>query len=181
MTMNTRLMQLLNFTAVDLSYNRGGTLSPEQQARLTAKRRRLKGVLFSVGLLLAGVGGGVFGRQAYALYTANDPNWIGDLIGAGVLGLLGLPLVYLGLKRMRPITVGAVQGPARIARVQRSRSTHDPNTGTSSSSNHVATEMHIQGKIFTLPDAAFSELEDGAVYAVYYWEGLNELFALEKL
>lgn len=179
--MNKRLMELLNFTAVDLSYNRGGTLSPEQQARLTAKRRRIKGVLFSVGLLLAGVGGGVFGPQAYALYTTNDPNWVGDLIGAGVFALLGLPLLYLGLKRMRPITVGSVRGPARIARVQRSSTTYDPNTGASSSSVYVSTEIHIQGKIFTLPDAAFSELEDGAVYAVYYWEGLNELFALEKL
>ena len=63
----------------------------------------------------------------------------------------------------------------RIARVERTSRSNN------STSTYIATEMHIAGKIFTVPDAAFPELEDGAMYAVHYWEGTDEVFSVERV
>lgn len=96
------------------------------------------------------------------------------LIGAGVLALLGAPLIFLGIKPMGAVKVAAARDVARVARVQRTRRTNN------STSTYVASELHLADKIFTVPDEAFPELEDGAAYAVYYWDGVDEIFSLEK-
>jgi hypothetical protein len=58
--MTPRLMQLFDFTAEDLEYNRKGTLSPRQSARVTKKRRAQKLLLSILGLgLTCLLGGGL--------------------------------------------------------------------------------------------------------------------------
>lgn len=173
--MTNRLMQALDFTPEDLEYNRRGALSPQQTARLTGKRRALKLFLLILGLLLACAGGGVLAWQGVSSLTQDPSAGVGMLIGAGVFALLGAPLIFMGLKPMRPVKVASVKGPARVARVQRTRRSNN------STSTYVATELHLAEKIFTVPDAAFPDLEDGAVYAVYYWDGVDEIFSLERV
>lgn len=103
--MTTKLMQSLNFTEDDLIYNRKGTLSPRQNAHLTRKRRAFKLILLILGLLLAGVGGGVFGVPDVASLPEDASAATGMLVGAGVFVLIGVPLIYLGVKPMRPVKV----------------------------------------------------------------------------
>lgn len=173
--MTTKLMQSLNFTEDDLTYNRKGTLSPRQNAHLTRKRRAFKLILLILGLLLAGVGGGVFGVPGVASLPEDASAATGMLVGAGVFVLIGVPFIYLGVKPMRPVKVEVAKGKARLARVQRS------SRSKNSTSTYIASEIHVAGKIFSVPDEAFPELEDGAVYAVYYWDGLNNIFSLERI
>lgn len=173
--MTNRLMQSLDFNEDDLAYNRKGALSPRQSARLTRKRRAMKLFLLSLGILLACVGGGVLAALGSLSLSKDSASGIGMLIGAGVFALLGAPLIFMGVKPMRPIKVAAARGLARVARVQRTQRTNNV------TSTFIASELHLADKIFTVPDEAFPELEDGAAYAVYYWDGLTDIFSLEKL
>ncbi|MFZ5818893.1 MAG: hypothetical protein ACOYYJ_03240 [Chloroflexota bacterium] len=173
--MTNRLMQSLDFTEDDLAHNRKGALSPRQSARLTRKRRAQKLFLLSLGVILACVGGGALAGLGGVSFYKGEAAGIGLLIGAGVFALFGAPLIFLGVKPMRPVKVAAAKGPARVARVQRTQRTNNV------TSTFVATELHLEDKIFTVPDEAFPELEDGAAYAVYYWDGLTDIFSLEKL
>lgn len=173
--MTTRLMQALDFTPEDLTYNRRGALSPRQTARLTKKRRAQKLFLLALGLLLACVGGGVMTWQGVSSLPQDSSSGIGMLVGAGVLALFGAPLIFLGVKPMRAVKVAAAKGAVRVARVQRTRRTNN------STSTYVVTELHLADKIFTVPDETFPELEDGAAYAVYYWDGVDDVFSLERV
>lgn len=172
--MSTRLMHSLNFTEEDLTYNRKGTLSPQQNERMKARRRTLKLALLVLGLILLGAGIS-FLPGAIELYSQGDTNWVGNAVAFGIFALIGLPFAYLGIRPMRPVKVATARGPAKIARVERTSSSDN------STSTYIATEMHIAGKIFTMPDAAFPELEDGVMYAVHYWEGINEVFSVERV
>lgn len=172
--MSTRLMQSLNFTEADLTYNRKGTLSPQQSERVKARRRTLKLALLILGLVLLGAGI-AFLPGAIELYSQGDSNWVGNAVAFAVFALIGLPFAYLGIRPMRPVKVATVRGPARIARVERTSRSNN------STSTYIATEMHIAGKIFTVPDTTFPELEDGAMYAVHYWEGTDEVFSVERV
>lgn len=172
--MSTRLMQSLNFTEDDLTYNRRGVLSPQQTARVKAQRRTLKLVLLVLGLILIG-SGVAFLPGMLDLRTQGDSNWVGNAVALGIFALLGLPLIYLGIRPMRPVKVAVTKGRARVARVERTSRSNN------STSTYIATELHIADKIFTVPDAAFPELEDGVVYAVYHWEGVNEIFSVERI
>ncbi|GAB4459035.1 MAG: hypothetical protein OHK0041_23690 [Anaerolineales bacterium] len=168
-------MHALDFTEQDLAYNRKGALSPQQTARLTGKRRSFKLMLLVIGVLLSCVGGGVMAALGVQALAKDTTNGIGMLVGAGVFALLGAPLLFLGLKPMRAVKVSTAKGTARVARVQRTRRVNN------STSTYVATELHLAGKVFTVPDEIFPDLEDGAAYAVYYWDGVDEIFSLEKL
>lgn len=172
--MSARLMQSLNFTEADLAYNRKGTLSPQQNERIRARRRTLKLALLILGLILLGAGV-AFLPGVIELYLQGDSNWVGNAVAFGVFALVGLPFSYLGIRPMRTVKVATARGPAKIARVERTSRSNN------STSTYIATEMHITGKIFTMPDAAFPELEDGAMYAVHYWEGVNEVFSVERV
>lgn len=172
--MSTRLMQSLNFTADDLTYNRKGTLSPQQTARVKAQRRTIKLVLLVIGLILTGAGM-TFLPGMLDLHAQGDSNWVGKAVALGIFALFGLPLTYLGIRPMRPVKVAVTKGRARVARVERTSRSNN------STSTYIATELHIADKIFTMPNAAFPELEDGAVYAVYHWEGVNEVFSVERI
>lgn len=97
------------------------------------------------------------------------------LVSAGIAALLSAPLIFLGVRPMRPVQVAAAKGTARLARVQR---TSRMNNSTRA---YLLTELHLADKIFTVPDAAFTELQDGASYAVYYWNGVDDIFSLETL
>jgi hypothetical protein len=174
MRMSTRLMQSLQFTEEDLTFNRRGILSPRQMTRVRAQRRTIKFILLIVGLLLTG-GGLAFLPGMLELYAQGNANWVGNAVAIGIFALFGLPLMYLGVKPMHPVKVASVKGRARVARVERTRRSNNSTT------TYVATELHIADKIFTLPDAAYTELEDSAVYAVYYWDGLSDIFSLEKI
>lgn len=173
--MTTRLMQSLDFTAEDLEYNRKGALSPRQSARVTKNRRAQKLLLAALGLGLTCLLGGGLAVGGGLTLSTDSAAGVGMLVSAGIVALLGAPLIFLGLRPMRAVKVAAVKGTARVARVQRTRRTNN------STSAYVATELHIADKIFTVPDEAFPELEDGAAYAVYYWEGIDDIFSLEKL
>lgn len=173
--MTTRLMQAFDFTLEDLEYNRRGALSPRQTARVTKKRRAQKIFLLALGLLLACVGGGVMAWQGFSSLPQDSSAGIGMLVGAGVFALFGAPLIFLGVKPMRAVKVAAAKGAARVARVQRTRRVNN------STSTYIATELHLADKIFTVPDETFPELEDGAAYAVYYWDDVDDIFSLEKL
>lgn len=170
-------MRHLQFTEEDLTYNRQGTLSPSQAARLKTRRSAFKRMLFIIGALLLGGGALAFLPDMLRLYSQGDSEWVGMAAALGVLAALGLPLIYLGVKPMRPARVAAAKGRARVVRAERISSA----SANSPRRTFIATELHIAGKIFNMPDAAFPELEDGAVYAVYYWEGLDEVFSLEQI
>jgi hypothetical protein len=174
--MTSNLMKSLDFTDEDLTYNRNGALSPRQAARLKTKRRTAKIIMLLFGVLVACGGGVAFLIDAGKLFLAGDPNWVGWAIGGGFFMLFGLPLIFLGVKPSRPIQVAAAQGTARIARVERSSENVDAPPST-----YVVTEMHLAGKIFSLPDDTFAELEDGAGYVVYYLEGHLQILSLEKM
>lgn len=160
--MTSQLMQLFDFTAEDLTYNRKGALSPRQSARVTKNRRILKLFLAALGFgLTCLLGGGLAVGGGLSLST-DSATGVGMLVGAGIAALLGAPLIFLGVKPMRPVKVAAAKGTTRVARVQRTRRTNN------STSTYVATELHLADKIFTVPDEAFAALEDDAAYAVYY-------------
>jgi hypothetical protein len=167
-------MQLFDFTAEDLTYNRKGGLSPRQSARVTKKRRAQKLFLAVLGFGLTCVVGGALAMGGVQSLSTDSASGVGMLVGAGIAALLGAPLIFLGVKPMRPVKVAAAKGTARVARVQRTSRTNN-STGT-----YVVTELHIADKIFTLPDEAFAELQDGAAYIVYYWDGVDDIFSLEK-
>ncbi|PWH15739.1 MAG: hypothetical protein DDG60_05310 [Anaerolineae bacterium] len=173
--MTTRLMQLFEFTQEDLAYNRQGRLSPRQTARLTSKRRGFKLILLVLGLTLACGGGGALAVLGILSVSQSTVTGLGMLVGAGIFALLGAPFIFLGIKPMSPVKIAVAQGPIRLARVQRTRRVNN------STSTYVATELHLADKIFTVPDESFSALEEGAAYAVYYWDGLTDIFSLEKL
>ena len=172
--MTNRVMEILKFTESDLNYNRSGRLSPEQQTRVTRSRRRLKMVLLVIGLILlciAGVWTLIFAQQA-ELSAAVIP----IVLGAVFFWLPGLVALLLGVKPMTKITIERVQGAGRVARVE-----HTSTSSGGGTRRYVKTELHMGDRIFVVPDEAFSELEDGATYAVYCWQGANEIFSLEKL
>jgi hypothetical protein len=168
-------MQLFDFTAEDLEYNRKGALSPRQSARVTKKRRAQKLFLAVLGFGLTCLLGGGLALGGGLSLSTDSAAGVGMLVGAGIAALLGAPLIFLGVKPMRPVQVAAAKGTARVARVQRTSRTNN------STSTYVVTELHIADKIFTVPDEAFVELQDGAAYAVYYWNGVDDIFSLETL
>ncbi|MFZ5809508.1 MAG: hypothetical protein ACOY16_09545 [Chloroflexota bacterium] len=173
--MTPRLMQLFDFTVEDLEYNRKSTLSPRQSALVTKKRHAQKLFLAVLGLGLTCLLDGALAVMGVQSLSTDSTAGVGMLVGAGVFALLGAPLIYLGVRPKRPVKVAAAKGTARLARVQRTRRSNN------STSTYVATELHLADKIFTVPDEAFTELENGGAYAVYYWDGLGDIFSLEKL
>ncbi len=173
--MNNRLMQCFDFSEEDLEYNRQGRLSPRQNIRLTSRRRSHKRFLLLFGLLLSGVGGGILAWQGYLTLPKDNFSGMGLLVGAGIFVLLGAPLISLGLKPPRAVKASVAKGTAHIARVQRTRRANNV------TNTYLATELHLGDKIFTVPDQALPALEAGALYAVYYWDGIDEIFSLERL
>ena len=171
--MPDRLMAIFNFTANDLNYNRGGQLSPQQQARVAHNRRQTKVGLVIIGLILLVLAAGwiaIFSRQ-----EEQSAAIVATGVGVVLFGLPGLGALFLGLKPGTKINIEKLQGRARVARVE-----HTVSSG-SSSRRVVKTEMHFGDRIFVVPDAAYSELEDGGQYALYIWQGTRDIFSLEKL
>lgn len=171
--MPDRLMAIFNFTANDLNYNRGGQLSPQQQARVAHNRRQTKVGLLILGLILLVLAAGwiaLFSRQAEASAAI-----VAMALGVVLFALPGLGALFLAVKPGSKIYIEKLQGPTRVARVE-----HTVSSG-SSSRRVVKTEMHFGDRIFVVPDAAFSELEDGGQYALYVWQGTKDIFSVEKL
>ena len=109
-------MQLFDFTAEDLTCNRKGALSPRQSARVTKNRRAQKRLLAVLGFgLICLLGGGLAVMGVQSLSTDSAAG-VGMLVGAGISALLGAPLLYLGIRPMRPVKVAAAKGTARLAR-----------------------------------------------------------------
>ncbi len=121
----------------------------------------LAGVFTTTPVLVDGVD--VEGKEDEAAFIA---------VGVAMFGLPGLVLLFLGVKPMSKISIEQVQGKTKVARVE--------HTGFKGG-HYVNTELHMGDRIFVVPHAAFSELEDGATYSVYCWQGVNEIFSLEKL
>lgn len=169
------LQKLLRFTPEDIAPNRNGSPSRAQEDRLNARRRRVRRFLLVIGLLWAAGIGGFLLSEARAFQAAGNPDWKGLVASAAIFILSGLPLVYLGIRPMRPIKVLTLRGPIRLARVQRTR------RSGSATQTYVATELHAGSEIFTIPDAAFALLEDGQAYAVHYWDRGHEILSIEKL
>ncbi len=177
----TRLMEIFDFTEADVAENRGGRVSPEQTAKLTKKRKRIRFWLLLLGLGLW-IAGGVLVLIGLNLRDSGDPNWIIMIAVAGIVcGLPGLLLVYSWLKPMQPATLGVTKGPVKVARVQRS----SRSGGTSTT--YVVTELHVNDRIFWIPDEAYAAFTDGNTYAIYYWDGLysstgkHHIFSVEHL
>ena len=174
--MSERLMELYHFTLEDLSNNRQGKFSPEQQSKIGSTNRTVGCIAIFLGLLLLG-GAGALLWLAYTLYNQGITAWPGPVVIAGILGLLSIFLLLVGIRRPKQALVEVARGPVKLTRVDRSRQV---STGSSSYLSHyTATEMNIGGQIFTLPDGAFSEIEEGAEYAVYYYTG--GILSLERI
>jgi len=168
------LQQLFRFSPDDVAVNRNGFPSRSQEDRLNARRRCVRRVLRVIGILWAAGIGGFLLSEARAFHAAGNPDWKGLVASAAIFVSSGLPLVYLGIRPMKPITVQTRSGPIRLARVQRTR------RSGSTTHTYVATELHAGGEIFTIPDAAFALLEDGQSYAVHYWDRGHEILSIEK-
>jgi hypothetical protein len=97
-------------------------------------------------------------------------------VGLLLFGLPGVFAVYLGVRPMkRKIPLETIKGRAKVARVEHT------STAGNRTSKYVRTEIHIAGKVFPIADEAFSELEDGADYAIHIWKDTDHIFSLEKL
>jgi hypothetical protein len=171
--MTDRLMEIFNFTAGDLNYNRSGQLSPQQQVRVAGSRRRLKRGFLVFGLILLALAAGwiaIFSQQKELSAAI-----VAMAVGAIIFGLPGLGALYLGVRPAPKIIVEKLQGPARVARVEHTSSS------SGGARHYVKTELHLADRIFIVPDSAFSELQDGANYALYTWKGTNDIFSLEQL
>jgi hypothetical protein len=174
-------MEIFDFSETDVVENRSGRLSQEQEVKLTKKRKRLKFWLLVIGLVILAVGGGMV-LIGLNLRDTGDPNWALMLIFAAIFcGLPGLLLVYGWIKPMQSVSIAVVKGPVKVARVQRTSRTNN------TTSTYVVTELHIDDKIFWVPDSAFTEFSDGDTYALYYWDGTllstgkAHIFSVEKL
>jgi hypothetical protein len=189
--MTDPVMKIFNFTANDLNFNRSGMLSPQQQLREDTFMRKIKMVARIIGLILLCIVGVwtlaflapvlltvIFSPQE-GLSEALLPLVLGPLIamvvGAFIFGLPGLLALYIGMRPAQKIIIEKVQGRAKVARVEHTR------TGARGTTRYVKTEIHMGDRIFVVPDPAFSELEDGAEYAIYAGKGSKNVFSLEKL
>ena len=171
--MTDRLQEIFNFTASDLNYNRRGQLSPEQLARVGQSRRRLKRNLWVLGLILLALAAGwtvIFARQPELSAAV-----VVIAVGVVIFALPGLGALYLGVRPAPPITIEKLQGRAKVARVERTSSSGG------STRRYVKTELHLGDRLFVVPDAAISALEDGAEYAVYAGQGAGDIFSLEQV
>lgn len=172
--MSTRLMKILNFTQEDLTYNRRGERSPQHEALTNRKRRRTKLVILIVGMVLlaiAAVWTVLFLRQEEL-----SARIVAVAVGLLLFGLPGLFAAYLGVRpTTKKIPVERIEGRAKVARVEHTISSNK------STSKYVRTEIHIAGKVYPVPDEAFSELEDAETYAIYAWKDTDHIFSLEKL
>lgn len=168
--MSSQLMKILNFTQIDLTYNRKGELSPQQEERTTKQRRGTKRIVQAVGLILL-----VIATMWTIIFWDQEElsaKIVAVSMGLLLFGLPGLITTYLGIRPMKKkIPLETIKGKAKVARVERSNST----------SRYVRTEIHIAGKVFPIADEAFSEFDDGAEYALYIWKGSDHIFSLEKL
>jgi hypothetical protein len=81
-------MQLFDFTAEDLTYNRKGALSPRQLARVTKKRRAQKLVLAALGLGLTCLLGGGLAMGGGLSLSTHSAAGVGMLVSAGIAALL---------------------------------------------------------------------------------------------
>lgn len=168
--MSAQLMKILDFTKSDLPYNRKGELSPQQEKTANKNRRTTKLILLIIGIIVLVI-------AAVWTFLFLDQEEVSAMVVAISVGLLffglpGLILVYLGIRPIaKKIPVQTIKGKAKIARVERSTST----------ARYIRTEIHVAGKVFPIADEAFSELEDGAEYALYIWKDTYHIFSLEKL
>ena len=172
-TVTDRLMEIFNFTPSDVNYNRSGQLSPQQQVRVAAGRRRLKGGLLALGLVLLVLAAGwiaIFSQQEELSAAI-----VAMSVGAIIFGLPGLGALVMSVRPAPKIVIEKLQGPARVARVE-----HTSSSG-GGARRYVRTEMHMADRIIVVPDAAFSELQDGADYVLYMWKGASDIFSLEQL
>ncbi len=100
---------------------------------------------------------------------------IGLAIGGGFMLLLTLPLAYFGIRPVRKLSVQVFSGPTKLARVQRSHRTND------TVNYYTATELHIQGKAFTIPDPAYSFLTEGEKFTIYAENDADHIFSIELI
>jgi hypothetical protein len=165
--MDSKVYEIFDFTRSDLDCNRSGMPSPEQMARNAGGMRRMKRIVFLIGVVVLLVAAG------WIYSFLSDGEMFIAVIGAIAFGLPGLWLMYVGVRPARKIIIEMVRGKGKIARVENS-STFDGRTTTSTD-----TELHIGDRIFTLPDEAYSALPTEAEYTLYVWEGVDEILSME--
>jgi hypothetical protein len=166
-------MDLLKFTSSDLTYNRKGQLSPQQETFTNQQRRRTKRIVLIIGIVLLALAAGW--SVAFLGQEELSARIVAVSVGLILFGLTGLFAVYLGVRPMPKIVLETIKGKVKVARVEHTM------TSGKSQSKYVRTEIHVGGKILPLPDEAFSEVEDDQEYAVYIWKGTDHIFSLERL
>jgi hypothetical protein len=139
------LAEAFGFDAEDLAHNRRGEFSPRQRA---TERKDAAGCRRSAGiavLLAAGLVGAAIALRSELLG--------GFAVPAGVFGLVALLAFVLSFTKST-LKIAAVRGPAKL--------TMDRTRGAP---KHV---LIVQGTYFEIPHSAYSQIEEGASYAVYY-------------
>jgi len=101
--MSERLMELYHFTLEDLSYNRQGKFSPEQQSKICSANRTVGCIAIILGLLLVIGGCGSLLWLAYTLYNQGISAWPEPVVIAGILWLLGIYLLLVGILSLERI------------------------------------------------------------------------------
>lgn len=168
MNSQDQLQALFDFTADELNQNQNGVLSERQVKSASKKYKTLKIILLLVSLPLVLVGIVMLGLGISTQLL------FGLAIGGGVMLLVCLPMLYFGLRPIRKIHIQTFSGPIKLARVQRSNRTND------TVHYYTASELHISGKAFTIPDPAFSLLNEGSTYIVYAENDADHIFSLEE-
>jgi hypothetical protein len=156
---NDPLAETFGFDTEDLAHNRRGEFSLRQRAterENAAGCRRTAGiaVLVAIGLVGAAVG-------------LRSELLGGFAVPAAVFGLVALGAFALSFGKST-LTIASVRGPAKLT-MDRARG----------AAKHV---LIVEGTYFEIPHAAYSQLEEGASYAVYYVPlQRTQVLSIEKL
>jgi hypothetical protein len=151
--------EAFGFDTEDLAHNRRGEFSPRQ---LATERENAAGcrrsaeiaVLVAAALVAAAVG-------------LRSELLGGFAVPAGIFGLVALGAFALSFTKST-LKIASVRGPAKLT-MDRARG----------APKHV---LIVQGTYFEIPHSAYSQLEEGASYAVYYVpHQRNQVLSVEKL
>jgi hypothetical protein len=153
------LAEAFGFDTEDLAHNRRSEFSPRQ---LATERENAAGCRRSAGIA-ALVAAGLIG----AAVAFRSELLGGFAVPAGVFGLVALAAFVLSFTKSK-LEIAAVRGAAKLT-MERARG----------APKHV---LIVQGTYFEIPHSAYSQIDEGSSYAVYYVpHQRNQVLSVEKL
>jgi hypothetical protein len=165
--MASELRNLFDFDAEDLSYNRSGSLSPQQAARYAKRGFGLTVILYLLVLLVgAGLVAGALGLLPIPVTGSTVMILWASAVILLLFGAAGLAFAF----RKPDLSIMKAEGNARLIR----RSEATPNRTV-----YLVHEIALGDEILDISEEAFLKLKEGERYTAYYLKDAKHIISIE--